>query len=316
MRAVVVRRFGGPEVLAVEAWPDPVATAGHVVVRVHAAGVNPVETYIRAGQYAALPDLPYVPGTDAAGVVSAVGEGVTRLHVGERVYVHATQGAYAESVLVPEGRAWELPASVGFEQGAAVGVPYLTAYRALTTIGAASAGEWLLVHGASGGVGVAAVQMAVGMGLRVIATASTAQGRSRALSDGALHALDHGDHAAILDVTGGFGVDLILEMAAHRSLAGDLDLLAPAGRVVVVGSRGPSELVPRALMQREASIRAVLLHRMAGEAYERSHRAVVAGLRSGVLRPAVDRVWPLAEAHEAHRAVLEDGKAGKIVLRP
>ncbi|MCL6595722.1 MAG: NADPH:quinone reductase [Firmicutes bacterium] len=316
MRAIVVRRFGDPDVLGLEEWPQPAAGPGEVVVRLRAVGVNPVEAYIRSGGYAILPTLPYVPGTDGAGTVEAVGEGVRRLKVGDRVYVHAPGGTYAQAVAVPEGRAWPLPETLTYEQGAAVGVPYLTAHRALFTVGGAKSGEWCLVHGASGAVGVAAVQMAVAAGMRVLATASTPAGRRQALADGAEAAFDHGEAEAIRAATDGRGVDLVLEMAAHRSLGMDLGLLAPGGRVVVVGSRAPVEIVPRALMQVEGSVRAVLLHRATPAEYEAAHRAVTAGLRGGVLRPAVDRVLPLARAPEAHAAVLADGKVGKIVLDP
>lgn len=316
MKAIVVRAFGGPEVLRLEEWPDPVAGPGQVVVDLAAVGVNPVETYIRAGSYANLPSLPYVPGTDGAGTVRAVGAGVTRLRVGDRVYVHAERGAYAQAVAVPEARAWPLPASVDFPQGAAIGVPFLTAHRALFHVGRARPGEWCLVHGSSGGVGVAAVQMAVAFGLRVLATASSEGGRARAVADGAEAAFGHGDAEAIAAATGGAGVDLIVEMAAHQSLAADLALLAPGGRVVVVGSRAPIEINPRALMQTEGAVRGVMLHRATAAELGASHRAIVAGLRAGALRPAVDRTWPLADAKAAHEGVLQGGRVGKIVLLP
>ncbi len=316
VKAIVVRAFGGPEELRLEEWPEPSAGPGEVVVALAAVGVNPVDAYIRSGAYANLPTLPYVPGTDGAGSVRAVGEGVQRLRVGDRVYVHAQGGAYAEAVAVPEARAWALPAAVEFEQGAAIGVPYLTAQRALFRVGHARAGEWCLVRGASGGVGVAAVQFASALGMRVIATASTDAGRRRALADGAVAAFGHEDDVAIRDTTGGRGVDLILEMAAHQSLAADLGLVAAEGRVVVIGSRGPIEINPRALMQSEASVTGVMLHRAGPEDLLAGHAAIGEGLRSGRLRPAVDRTWPLGHAPAAHEAVLQGGKVGKIVLLP
>ena len=315
MRAVVVRTFGGPEVLALEECPDPTPGPGEVLVELAAVGVNPVETYIRSGAYASLPALPYIPGTDGAGTVAALGPGASRHRVGDRVYVHATGGAYASAVAVPEERVWPLPAAVDLAQGAAIGVPYLTAHRALHRAGGAEPGEWCLVHGASGGVGVAAVQMAVAFGLRVIATASTEAGRNRALADGAMGVYGHQEADALRRATG-VGFDLILEMAAHESLAMDLGLLAQGGRVVVVGSRGPIEINPRALMQTEGSVRGVMLHHVSPGEYEGSQRAIVAGLSSGALRPAVDRTWPLRDAKAAHEAVLQGGKAGKIVLLP
>jgi NADPH2:quinone reductase len=148
----------------------------------------------------------------------------------------------------------------------------------------------------------------------VLATASTEAGRSRALADGAEAAFGHEEGDAIRAATGGRGLDLIVEMAAHQSLPVDLALLAPGGRVVVVGSRAPTEINPRALMQLEGSVTGVMLHRATDADREASHLAIVAGLRVGALRPVVDRTLPLEDAHAAHEGVLRGGKVGKIVL--
>ncbi|HVG18449.1 MAG TPA: alcohol dehydrogenase catalytic domain-containing protein, partial [Blastocatellia bacterium] len=161
MRAIRVHESGGPEVLKLEDVPDLKPGPGQVLVRVRAAGVNPVDTYIRAGTHAVKPALPYTPGMDAAGDVEAVGEGVTRVAIGDRVYVARTlTGAYAEQALCNESQVHPLPRHISYSQGAAVNVPYATAYRALFQRAKAVAGESVLVHGASGGVGIASVQLA------------------------------------------------------------------------------------------------------------------------------------------------------------
>ena len=244
--------------MVLEEVAEPSAGAGQVVVRIHAAGVNPVDTYIRGGAHAVKPDLPYTPGIDGAGTVVAAGRDVTRLVAGDRVYVSGAQaGTYAETIACAESQAHRLPGAVSFEQGAAVGVPYVTAFRALFQIARAVPGESLLVHGASGGTGTATVQLAHAAGLTVIGTAGTEAGRALVREQGASHALDHNDpglEKQVMELTGGRGVDIIVEMLANRNLAVNLRLVARRGRVVVVGSRGPVEINPRDAMVREASI--------------------------------------------------------------
>src|SRR5438128_7098390 len=167
MKAIRVHEFGGPEVMRLEEVPDLTAAAGEVIVRVHAIGVNPVDTYIRSGLYPAKPTLPYTPGSDAAGVVDSVGEAVTRVTPGDSVSVAGTcSGTYAEQARCSESQVHRLPSHITFEQGAAIGIPYATAYRALFHRAEAKPGETVLVHGATGGVGIAAVQLSRAAGLR------------------------------------------------------------------------------------------------------------------------------------------------------
>src|SRR5437016_552126 len=156
MRAIRVHQFGGPEQLKLEDVPELRAGPGQVLVKIHAAGVNPFDTYIRTGTYAIKPQLPYTPGADAAGVVASVGDEVKRVKAGDRLYCAGTlTGAYAEQALCLESQVHPLPSNVSFQQGAAVGVPYATAYRALFQRARALPAETVLVHGASGGVGLA-----------------------------------------------------------------------------------------------------------------------------------------------------------------
>ncbi len=320
MKAIRVHEFGGPEVLKLEEVPDLKSGPGQVVVRIKAAGVNPVDTYIRSGTYAHKPELPYTPGTDAGGVIEAVGPGVERVKVGDRVYVAVSAtGTYAEQALCSESQVHPLPQRASFAQGAAVYVPYATAYRALFQLARAAAGETVLVHGASGGVGVAAVQLARAAGLTVIGTGGTEKGRQMVREQGAHHVLDHRAADYLQQVpalTGGRGVDLILEMLANVNLGKDLPLLAYAGRVVVIGSRGTVEVNPRDLMGRDASIHAMALWNTPAPQAASIHAALVAGLENGTLRPIVGKELLLKEAPRAHVAVMEPGALGKIVLLP
>jgi NADPH:quinone reductase len=320
MKAIVVREYGEPEVMKIEEAPVPMPAAGQVLVRVRAAGVNPADSYARSGKYASKPPLPYTPGSDGAGVVEAVGSGVLSRKVGDRVYLaRSVAGTYAEYALALESQVHELPEGTGFPQGAGLFVPYATAYRALFQLGKARAGETVLVHGASGGVGIAALQFAAAAGLVVIGTAGSDRGRELALREGASRVLDHRDPGCrdeAMRLTGGRGVDLILEMLANENLGSDLTMLAPRGRVVVIGSRGETTINPRDIMSRDAAVLGMLLWNI-GEADEaQAHDAIAEGLASGSLRPVVGTELPLGDAAKAHRRVLEPGAYGKIVLLP
>jgi NADPH2:quinone reductase len=320
MKAIRVSEFGGPEVLKLQDVPDPKPDSGQVLVRIKAAGVNPVDTYIRAGAYARKPSLPYTPGTDAAGIVETVGPNVKRFKSGDRVYANGTiTGAYAELALCEESRLHPLPAKTSFAQGAALGVPYGTAYRALFQRGNAKAGEVLFVHGASGGVGIACVQFGRAFGMTVIGSAGTDKGRAMVMEQGAHHVVDHRTpeyEKQVMAFTEGRGVDLITEMLANVNLARDLSIVATNGRIVVIGNRGTIEINPRDAMAREASILGLILWAATDPELAQIHAAIVAGLENGTLRPVVGDESPLAEAGRAHRSVMEPGSYGKIVLVP
>ena len=320
MKAIRAHEFGGPEVLRVEEIPTPQAGPGQIFVRIKAAGVNPVDAYILSGKYAAKPDLPYTPGKDAAGVVEAVGEAVREFKPGDRVYVgDSLTGTYAEYALCEPLQVHLLPDKVSFAQGAGVHVPYATAYRALFQRAKALAGETVLVHGATGGVGIASVQLARAAGMIVIGTGGTEEGRRLVIAQGAHHVLDHRapDYLKqLLDLTCGRGVDIILEMAAHVNLGKDLTVLAKAGRVCVIGSRGPVEINPRDAMVRDAAVLGVQLYNASATETAGIFHALGAGLENGALRPVVARELPLAEAARGHQAVMEPGALGKIILIP
>jgi len=320
MKATRVREFGGPEAMRLEEIADPQVGPGQILVKVKAVGVNPVDTYIRSGTYSIKPTVPYTPGSDAAGVVESVGSGVARVKVGDRVYIAGTiTGAYAEKTLCNESQVHPLPSQISFVQGAAISTPYATAYRALFQRAKGVAGETVFVHGASGGVGVAAVQLARAAGLRVIGTAGTEKGRALVMEQGAHHVLDHRapDYLKqLMTLTEGRGVDVILEMLANVNLAKDLTVLAHGGRVVVIGNRGTIEINPRDAMGRDAAILGMALFNVPERERASIHAALGAGLSNGTLRPVIGQELPLADAPKAHKAVLEPGAYGKIVLVP
>ncbi len=320
MKAIRVHQFGGPEVLKLEEIPDLKPGPGQVLVKVHAAGVNPFETYQRTGTYAIKPQLPYTPGADAAGVVTSVGAGVQRVRAGDRVYVagNAT-GSYAEQVVCLESQVHQLPKNVSFQQGAAMGVPYGTAYRALFQKAHGLANETVLVHGASGGVGIAAVQLARAHGMTVIGTAGTEEGMRLVRENGADHVLDHTQGSVAEEVkklTGGRGANVILEMLANKNLGQDLSMLAIRGRIVVIGSRGNIEINPRDAMVRDAIVLGMTLWNTPEEDLAQIHAALVAALESGVARPVIGKELPLADAARAHEEIMQPGSYGKIVLVP
>jgi NADPH2:quinone reductase len=306
--------------LKLDEVPTPKPADGQVLVRVHAVGVNPYDTLMRAGTYAIKPQLPYTPGSDAAGTVEAVGPGGTKVKPGDRVYTARTlAGAYAEYTLCLEEQVYPLPDNISFEQGAAVWVPYGTAYHALHHFARARAGETVLVHGASGGVGTAGVQIARAIGMTVFGTAGTEDGLKLVKREGANQAFNHtkaGYQEEIMKASAGKGVDVILEMAAHVNLGHDLKMLAQEGRAIVIGSRGDVVVTPRDLMSRRASIRAFTLWAMSPAEVAEVHAGLYAGMEDGTLRPVVGKKLPLAEAARAHEEILKPGAAGKIALIP
>jgi NADPH2:quinone reductase len=282
-------------------------------------GVNPVETYIRAGAYARKPNLPYTPGSDVGGTVERAGAGVTAFKPGDRVYTQGASGGYAEFLVCEEAVVHPLPERVSFAQGAALGVPYSTAWRALFMRARARAGETLLVHGASGGVGTAAVELGRSHGLRVIGTAGTTEGLNLAREHGAQHVLNHRDKdylQQVMPLTNNAGVDVVLEMLANVNLDNDLDVLARNGRIVVIGNRGRVEIDPRKSMARDGAILGMTLFNATPEELREIHAGLVAGLENGSLNPVIGKEFPLADAAKAHVAVMESGAYGKIVLLP
>lgn len=330
MKAIIVREFGDPGVMRIEGVDTPTPSGTQVLVRVHAAGVNPVDTYLRTGMHAHAPKLPYTPGKDGAGIVDSVGEAVTRWKPGDRVYMaDSLTGTYAEYTLCEEVQLGLLPDNVGFEQGAGVWTPYATSYRALFQMAGTKAGENVLVHGASGAVGLAAVQWLTGgqpslpagheNKYMVIGTASSEDGRKLILENGADAAFDHTDQThfeQIKEFTNGKGVGVIVEMLANVNLERDFDCLAMRGRIVVVGNRGSLQFTPRLAMTKDATIYGMSLFNSSQAERDEIHTAIFNGLTKGLLNPFIRESIPLAEAPRSHREVMESKALGKIVLTP
>jgi NADPH2:quinone reductase len=321
MKAIVVSEYGAPDVLQLQEVADPTPGAGEVVVKIGAAGVNPVETYKRSGTppYNSGP-LPYTPGTDGAGEIVAVGEGVEKWKIGDRVYLFSAKGSgtYAEMCRCDQNEVFALPDNVSYEQGAALGVPYATAHRALFGKAGAKSGEWVFIHGATGGVGVAAIQLALRAGLKVGGSAGSAAGEEFLESLGLRYTANHNTPDYLSDVLGmtcGRGFDVILEMLASENLGRDPQVLAPMGRIVVIGSRGEVTVNPRDWMGRDASVFGMVLFNTPAAQMQEIHADLFAGLSDGSLKPIVGRRFSLAEAAEAHQAVMQSGARGKIVLQ-
>ncbi|WP_137128350.1 NADPH:quinone reductase [Roseomonas sp. HF4] len=324
MKAIRVDAFGGPEVMRLQEVSDPIPGSGEVVIDIRAAGVNPADTYMRNGAYAILPQLPYTPGGDAGGVVAAVGPDVEDFAVGDRVFVGTAlsfdlTGCYAEKVKRRASEVMPLPSGVGFAAAAAFGVSYTTAHYALFERGGARSGETVFIHGASGSVGTAAIQLAKRAGLKVVGSAGSARGLALILEEGADLAVDHTRKGYLDEVkgyTGGRGPELVLEMLANINLAADMDLVAKYGRIIVIGNRGEISVNPRLAMMKELDIRGIALWNATPEQMKPMIQDIIAGVVEGALRPIIGREMPLADAAAAHVAVLAPGAYGKIVLVP
>ena len=318
MRAIVIRQYGDPSVMKIEDIPTPEPTGIQVLVKIAAAGVNPVDTYMRTGNHAQAPQLPYTPGKDGAGVVEKIGEDVTRFKPGDRVYTANTSTAtYAEYALCNEDQLVSLPDNVSFEQGAGIWTPYATSYRALFQKAGAKAGETVLIHGASGGVGIAAVQWAKNRGLTVYGTASSDEGKQLVREQDADGVFDHsadGYLGEIREQNGDRGVDIIIEMLANVNLQKDFEALAMFGRITIVGNRGSLEFNPRAAMTKDATIYGMSLFNAPRAAFDEIHAAIFEGLSEGFLDPIIDQTFDLADAPASHEAVIGHKAHGKIIL--
>jgi len=321
MRAIRVHKFGGPEVLQVEEVPVPKHGEQEVLIHVLATGVNPFETYIRSGNYPARTKLPYTPGIDAAGVIEAVGAKVTKFKVGDRVFTtHKVVGTYAEYCVCPDDSCWSLPQRITYTQGAGIGVPYFTAYRSLFQLAHARPSQSILVHGASGAVGLATVQLAKAFGMTVFGTAGTEDGLKLVKQSGAHYVFNHRNPDYVnelMKASGSQGFDLILEMLGNVNLGTDCEVVKPHGTIIVIGARGTAQIDPRLLMGKDASI--IGMHLGFGTTDPRDWddmgAALSAGFENGTLTPVVDKVYPLEKASDAHRDIMESsGAKGNLVL--
>jgi NADPH2:quinone reductase len=325
MRAIIVSKPGGPDVLTLVDRPDPVPSRGEVRIRVHAAGVNRADLLQRQGLYPAPADAPAdIPGLEYAGVVDALGDSVTELAVGDRVFGLAPGGAYASQLTVHARAVAKLPEGLSFVEGAASPEAFITAYDAMVTQGRLAAGEHVLIHAVGSGVGTAGVQIANVSGATVIGTARTADKLDRAKKLGLHHGLvvkDAGFAKGVQALTAGNGVDVVLELVGGAYVAEDLRCIALKARVMVVGMLGGSstDLDLGALMRKRASITGTMLRSRPLEERALAMRAfakhVVPLLESKALKPVVDRVFPLAKAGDAHAYVATNEGFGKVILQ-
>ncbi len=308
MKSIQVTQFGGPEKLVFTDVKDVVAEKGEVCVRLYAAGVNPSDTYTLSGTYAfSIPQLPYTPGLDRVqGIVEAIGEEVTNVRVGDRVFIASLMGSkstgtFAKKVVCDASLVHPLPSHVSFEQGAALGVPALTAYRALFQRACLKPGQTVFIHGASGGVGLQVVQMAKSHGAKVIGTQASQRGKKMVRQAGADYVIDHVTEATVEDVLAlmdGNGPDVIIEFLANKNLETDLKLIAPFGKIVIVGNRGSIDINPRLAMQKECDILATALWNAPKDEYEQSIHGVIGMLTSGALRPIIGTTLPLKQVSQ------------------
>lgn len=317
-----MKQFGTSEQLQIAEVVLPQLESHHVKVRLFAAGVNPSDVYTSTGTYAVVPKLPYTPGLDGAGVITEVGAAVTHVHVGERVFVAGAAsgfitGTFAQEVVCEERFVHYLPQHITYEQGAALGVPALTAYRALFDRANIQKGQTVFIHGASGAVGLQAVQMAKAAGATVIGTASRPAGKELVLQAGADAVLDHITAQTITDVlemTNEEGPDVIIEFLANVNLQTDLQLIKKRGVIVVVGNRGDLTIDPRLMMQKECDVRGMILWNTTPEEYQQLIKGVTSLLEKRQLSPIIGRKQSLEQASQAFDDVMAGTFNGKVVL--
>jgi NADPH2:quinone reductase len=321
VRAIVFTGAGGNEVVRLEERPDPTTGPDEVLVEARFAGINPADLLQRAGRYPPPPGVPAdVAGLEVAGIVVAAGEGVSLWEVGDRVFGLLGGGGLADRVVAHERCVTRVPDALDERDAAAIPEVFITAHDAVRTQARLEAGETLLVHGAAGGVGTAAAQIGVDRGARVLAVVRSDEGAEAVTGLGAEAVRDEGFADAVAELTGGRGADVILELVGAPHFPANLDVLAPKGRLVVVGVGAGQEveLSLLALMQRRALVRGTVLRpRSVDEkaaAVEAFASEVVPALAAGRMRAVVDSVFPAEEAAAAFDRLQGRGKFGKVLL--
>ncbi len=324
MRAVVVERWVEPRDLKVHEVPELELKVGQVRVEVKAAGVNFFDILIVQGRYQVKPPFPFVPGSEIAGIVREVGDAVTDLSVGDRVFGAVPLGAFAERAVVPASLLQPVPETMSFEEAAGFPIVYPTSYAALVDRAALKSGETLLVHAAAGGVGIAAVQIGKALAARVIATAGGPQKLEVARGAGADHVIDYreGDWvAAVQELTDGRGADVIYDPVGGDVFDGSMKCIAWNGRLLVVGFAGgriPEVKANRILLK---NIAVVGLHWVAHAAREPERvkqifEELAELYAGGKIAPLVYRIYPLDEVPAALEALGSRGTYGKLIITP
>jgi NADPH2:quinone reductase len=323
MKAMVATRWGEPSALEYAEAPEPEPGAGEVLVETRAVGCNFPDILMVQGKYQTKPPLPFSPGHELSGVVAAVGPGVTRVRPGQRVLALVKWGAYAERAVAPADRVFPVPDAMPFDEAAAFGLVYQTAYCALVHRGALQAGEWLLVHGAAGGVGLAAVQLGRALGARVIATAGTPAKLEIARRAGAEVLVDYRteDWVERVKATTGRGADVIYDPVGGDVFDGSSRCIAFEGRLLVIGFAGgriPTIAANRVLLK-NMSVVGVYWGRYQDEdpgLVERWMAALLALYEKGAVRPVIFGRYPLREAARALQALAARESHGKVILLP
>jgi NADPH2:quinone reductase len=323
MKAIVFEQTGGPEVLTLAEVPRPDARPGMVLIKNHAIGVNFADTRFRQGTYVVQPKLPDTPGMEAAGVIEAVGEGVTGLRPGARVAAFTVK-AYADYCLAPVNMVIPLPDFVSFVDGAAFPIQVLTAYHLLHTADATGPGKCVLVHSAAGGVGLVAVQLAKVAGARVLATVSSDAKAELAKAHGADAVINYATQSfadEALRLTDGRGVDLILDAVGKPTFEAGLRCLAPFGHLILYGrAGGPTDpLNVASLSPKSIKVSGFMLPTVSrgfpDKTRESAERCFTL-MREGRLKLHIGKTFPLAQAAEAHRYLESRESTGKLILLP
>lgn len=321
MKAMRAHQFGGPEQLRFEDAPDPQVQPGQVQIRVRAAGINPADLVRLSGRLQPLP-LPYIPGTDVCGEVEVVSAGVTHVQKGDRVFGRALSGGYAEKTCLAASEAILLPANLSFAEGAAIPIPFYTAYRALHHKAALKAGETVLVSAGGGGVGVAAIQLAKMAGARVITTVGSQEKAERTRTLGADVAVNYREQDFVAEVqkfTDGKGIDIIIENVAADNLAKDFAALARDGRIVLIGT-GTGKSPDATFNVFGALTKDATLYGMslvnAGPAIPEMAKALTGLFAEGKIKAIVSKSYPLPEAPQALADLVAGKVFGKLVLTP
>jgi len=323
MKAIVFAQTGGPEVLTLADVPKPDVRPGMVLIRVHAIGVNFADTRFRQGTYVAKPKLPDTPGMEAAGVVEAVGDGVTGVRPGARVAAFTVK-AYAEYCQAPEPMVVALPDAIDFVHGAAFPIQVLTAYHMLHTADSTGAGRTVVVHSAAGGVGLVAVQLAKAAGARVFGTVSSDAKRALVSEHGADAVINYATEKfadEVLRLTDGRGADLILDAVGKPTFEEGLRCLAPFGHLILYGrAGGPTDPLNVATLsaksQKVSGFMIPTVTRNFPDKTRESAERCFALMRDGRLRLHIGRTFPLAEAADAHRFLESRQSTGKLILLP
>jgi len=321
MKAMRAHQFGGPDQLKLEDAPEPQAQAGQVIIRVRAAGINPADLVRLSGRLGSLL-LPYIPGTDVCGEVESLGAGVSNLKRGQRVFGRALTGGYAEKTCLAAEEAVPLPANLSFDEGAAIPIPFYTAYHGLHNKAAMKSGESVLVSAGGGGVGVAAIQLARLAGARVITTVGSREKAERVAALGAHVAVNYKEQDFVAEVqkfTDNKGIDVIIENVAADNLAKDFLAAALRARIVVIGTgtgkAGDASFPVFAALMKDVTMLGMSLIN-AGAAITEMARVLSGLFSEGKLKAVVSKSYPLADAPQALADLVAAKVFGKLVLTP